>query len=442
MFKKIFDYAKSKGIEDLELYIDKKEQLEISLFQKEIDTYTISEVKTIAARGVYNGKMGYASSEQAEEGIEKFLVETIIKNAEIITSTDISPIYEGDKEYKNLDYSDKLTNVEIQDKINLLYKIHEETLKHDEEIVEVAHNSYEEVNHEVKIINSKGLNLERKQRYAYIYLAAVAERDGIKKDGASVIFTRDFKKFDVNKMVVEASNRALSRLGATSIPSKEYKILLENKVATSLVGAVLSNVYADNVQKGYSALKNKLNEKIASSKFTLVEDPFNEEYLGVAAFDDEGVATTYKKIIDKGVLTTYLYNLKTALKDNVKSTGNGFKMGPTSLVSTSTTNLYVEKGDLNFFEMVEKVKEGLFITSLAGLHSGLDPISGNFSLQAEGFLIEKGKLSRPVNLITVAGNLYELLLDIEEVGSDLGMGFNPTLLSPSLIIKKLAVSGE
>lgn len=442
MFQKIFAYAKQQGIEDIELYVHSKEDIEISLFQKDIDTYTVSSVKTIAARGLYQGKMGYASSEKVQDGVEVFLVDAIIANAKAITSLDAGIIYEGDANVVSLEKPIKLPLVAMADKIALLTSLHQKAKAYDERIVEVAHNRYIESNVHVQIINSKGVNLTRKQSVAYVYFSAVAKQGDVNKDGYALVFSDDFATFNADAIVAKACSKALGRLGASSIPSKEYKILLQNNVMTSLVQALISNVYAENVQKGYSALKDKKGSSIAASCFSLIEDPHNQDFLTAASFDDEGVATQYKRIIDQGVLTTYLYNLKTGLKEGIGSTGNGFKAGPTSLVGTNTTTLYVEKGEASFEQLLTQVQNGLMITSLQGIHAGLDPISGNFSLQAEGRLIENGALTRPVNLITVAGNLYELLQDIEVVGNDWDCGMSPGVFSPSIVIKKLAVSGE
>lgn len=442
MFEKIFAYAKSQHIEDLELYVYEKEELEISLFQNEIDTYTISSVKTIAARGLFNGKMGYASSEKLSGDVGTYLVDSIIKNAKAITSSDVGIIYQGDEKYVVLSRASNLAQTTIQEKIDLLFTLQKKALAYHPTIVEVANNSYQEATTRVQILNTKGVKLERKRTIAYAYLSVVAKKDEISKDGYAIVFADDFSAFDTDAMVKKACDKALTRLGATSLASKEYKIVLNNSVMTSLVAAMISSFYADQVQKGYSSLKDKLGKSIAASCFSLIEDPHNEAFLSAAAFDDEGVATQYKRIIDKGVLTTYLYNLKSALKDKVSSTGNGFKAGATSQVGTDTSTLYVEKGEASYEQLLKQVGNGLMIHSLQGLHSGLDPISGNFSLQAEGRLIEDGQLSRPVNLITVAGNLYELLQDIETVGNDLDCGFNPSIFSPSVIVKKLVVSGE
>ena len=135
------------------------------------------------------------------------------------------------------------------------------------------------------------------------------------------------------------------------------------------------------------------------------------------------------------------HNLKTAKKDGVKTTGNAFKGGLASPVKVNSTNLYIDKGSRSFDELIEHVQEGLYITNLEGMHAGANSITGDFSLAAQGKLIENGELSRGVKQITVAGNFFDLLKDIEEVGADLKFGIHGTG-SPSVVIKELSIAGE
>ena len=144
-------------------------------------------------------------------------------------------------------------------------------------------------------------------------------------------------------------------------------------------------------------------------------------------------------MIKNGVLQTYLYNLKTAHKDGVATTGNGYK-GRTG-IGIRAVNVSIKPGKLTEEQLFEKVNEGLYITSLQGMHSGLNPQSGNFSLIAQGFMIKEGKLAEPVSLITVAGNLFTLFNDVKEVGSNVELKTNSYSV-PSLYIKELQVSGK
>lgn len=234
---------------------------------------------------------------------------------------------------------------------------------------------------------------------------------------------------------------ALSKIGGKSIPSGKYKMIINNEAMVSLLGTFSSIFNAEQVQKGLSLLKGKEGEIIASDIVTLVDDPHLEDGLGTTSFDDEGVATYKKEIITKGKLNTFLYNLKTAHKAGVKSTGNGFKSSYASIVGISATNFYIEPGKKSFDELCEEVKDGVIITDFAGLHSGASAVTGDFSLAAKGFMIEDGKKSFPVEQITVAGNFFTLLKDIEEVGSDLKFPMS-SIGCPSVVVKELSVAGK
>ncbi|NLB49756.1 MAG: TldD/PmbA family protein, partial [Erysipelotrichia bacterium] len=152
-----------------------------------------------------------------------------------------------------------------------------------------------------------------------------------------------------------------------------------------------------------------------------------------------GVATSNKDIIKKGILTTYLYNLETAKKDGVETTGNGYKAG--GKIGAGVATLFIKPGKFTKEQLFEKVNEGIYITELEGMNAGINAVSGNFSLKAEGFLIENGKKTRPVALITVSGNLLELFQNITAVGSDTKMqlgGVN----APSVIVRQLSIAGK
>ena len=182
----------------------------------------------------------------------------------------------------------------------------------------------------------------------------------------------------------------------------------------------------------------KLNQPVASKKVTILEMPLaKNQYF--TYFDDEGVATYNKTVIKKGVLQTYFYNLTTAQKDGVKTTGNGYRGG--GKVGVGFNNVVLKPGKKTLTQLFEQVGNGVLITELMGVHAGLNPQSGDFSLQANGFMIENGKKSTPLTLITVAGNLVDVFMNVKEVAND-----NELLLSsynvPSVFIKSLAVSGK
>ena len=291
------------------------------------------------------------------------------------------------------------------------------------------------------IINSKGLNLRNERNDLTAYVAPIVEDNNEKYDGMGYVMAHKVSDVKPAEIAKQGLDEALSKIGGKSIPSGKYKIIINNEAMVSLLGTFSSIFNAEQAQKGLSLLKGKEGKIIASEIVTLVDDPHLEDGLGTTAFDDEGVATYKKEIISKGKLNTLLYNLKTANKAGVKTTGNGFKGSYASIVGVSSTNFYIEPGKKSFEELCEEVKDGVIITDFAGLHAGASSVTGDFSLAAKGFMIEDGKKTFPIEQITVAGNFFTLLKDIEEVGSDLKFPMS-SIGCPSIIVKELSIAGK
>jgi PmbA protein len=317
-----------------------------------------------------------------------------------------------------------------------LYELETKIKEADERIVEIEGVEYGESATTVTLINSHGLKLvQRTNDFQYV-AAAVAKQGEQVKTGYDYYFGNDFSKFDVDELVKKVVKTTVEKLGGEPCKSKTYKAVLSQDVVSSLLRAYIGNANSESVQKNSSLFIGKLNQQIASKKLTVEDTPINKTIFA-RSFDDEGVATYNKAIIKNGVLQTYLYNLTTAAKEGVTTTGNGVGAGKPGI---RPFYLRVKPGKLSLEEMFAKVNNGIYITDVAGLHAGLNPQSGNFSLQASGFLIENGKKTTPVDLITIGGNLLEVFSDVKIVGGDtqelIGMS------TPSLYIKKIKVSGK
>ncbi|WIV11482.1 TldD/PmbA family protein [Proteiniborus sp. MB09-C3] len=445
LIEKIFNKGKELGLGDMEVYIQGNKQFDTRIFEGEIDKYSISDEVGLSFRGVYNGKMGYSYTEKVDESSIDMLIKEAMGNAVTVDSDDEEEIFAGSKEYKEVNtYNSELENVTSEQKIEFAKALEKAAYEADKRVTSVNYCLYDESTSYSVLANTKGLNLENKSNIAETYVSVVVKDGDDIKTGEKYIISNDFSKFNAEELAKGAVDEAISMLKAESIESGEYPIILRNDVAASVLQAFSSVFIAENVQKDLSLLKGKLNEQIAKELITIVDDPFLKDGVVSASFDGEGVATKYKKVIDKGVLKTYLHNSKTAKKDGVESTGNASKGSYKSPVSISPTNMYIENGSTSVDDMIESTEKGIMIIDVQGLHSGLNAVSGDFSLSAYGYLIEKGKISRPVNQITIAGNLYEVLKNIDSVGNDLKFGFPGFgyIGSPSLKINSLAVAGK
>jgi PmbA protein len=249
----------------------------------------------------------------------------------------------------------------------------------------------------------------------------------------------------MEQVATEAAVASIAMLGAKTIPSGTYRTALRYDAAVSLIEAMVSIFSAEAVEKGLSAFKNKLNETVASDAVSFLENPHLKDGPASTPFDSEGVPTRVKRVIDHGVLTTYLHNLRTAKKAGTEPTGNGFKASYKSNVGIAPTNFYVEPGAISADGLLNDIGDGLLITALDGLHSGLNAISGDFSLSARGFRIEQGRIGSPVTQITVAGNYFEMLNAVRAVADDLkfeSVGGNSAFGAPTMDVGTLSVSGE
>lgn len=443
LFKEeLFKEAKNSGFEECEIYYADSENLSLNIYEGEVEKYKLTNAFGLSFRGKVNGKMGYSYTEILDEDAIKTLVNNAKGAALAIENEDIQFIYEGDKEYKEINsYKKELDHVKPDELISLALKMEKECKKQCDKVVNFQGCGIGYGKSTYGIINSKGLNLKNERNSLTAYVVPIVEDNNQKYDGMGYVLAKtvqDIKPMDLAKQGLE---EAIAKIGAKSIPSGKYKIIINNEAMVSLLGTFSGIFNAEQAQKGLSLLKGKEGEVIASDIFTLIDDPHLEDGLGTTSFDDEGVATYTKEIVTKGKLNTLLYNLKTAHKAGVKSTGNGFKGSYASTVGVSETNFYIKPGEKSFDELCEEVKEGLIITEFAGLHSGASSVTGDFSLAAKGFMIENGKKSFPVEQITVAGNFFTLLKDIEEVGSDLKFPMS-SIGCPSIIVKELSVAGK
>ena len=201
---------------------------------------------------------------------------------------------------------------------------------------------------------------------------------------------------------------------------------------------------ADAAQKGLSLLAGREGETVASPLVTIVDDPMAKNALCRSAFDDEGVPGEATTVVEKGVLKSLLHNLKTARKAGCRTTGNASKAGAASPVGVAASNFFICPGEGTRDELLEQMGEGLYITGVSGLHAGCNPVSGSFSLLARGFLVEGGRMIKPVEQITLSGLFLDLLKKVERVGGDFAfdMPGGSTFGSPSLLIGKLPVAGK
>lgn len=443
--EKLFAKAKEAGFTEYEIYYVDGDSFKVTIYQSEIDQYSLNTHKGLSFRGLYNGKMGYSYTEVLDDYALNMLIRKARENALAIEDDDVDIIYGGSHEYAELKgFNEELEKMKTDEKIEMAFQLEKDVLAESDKVKNIEECMVVTGTGETRIINSKGLDLHYKSNLIYAVVAPVVEENGKVNTAFSFKATNDYKEIDTKALAKEAVGDALAYMGAESMPSGKYKVAIRNDVMADILDTFSGIFSAYNVQKGMSLLKGKVGTQIASKAVTIIDDPLMEKGLASTPFDAEGVPCYTKTVVEEGKLNTLLYNLKTAQKDGVKSTGNASKSSYSSPIGVSPTNFYIKPGQKTREELLEALGDGIFITEVQGLHSGANPVSGDFSLAAKGFEIKNGKKIKPVEQITIAGNFYKLLEDIIEVGSDLkfGMPSGGSFGSPTVIVKELAVSGK
>lgn len=440
--KELFSKAQEEGFSEYEVYYVDRESLSISVYKEEVEKYNLNNSAGLSFRGKFGDRIGYSYTEILDEDAIEMLVKKAKENVLAIENNDIQFIYEGDKEYKEIStYHEELEDIPVDKLINIAISMEKEAKKYCNKVESFSGCSVSYSSGKYGIINSKGLNLSNKSNLLTAYVVPIVKDLDKMYDGCGYVVAKSLNDVKPDKIAKMGVDEALSKIGGTSIASGNYKVIINNEAMVSLLSTFAGIFSGDAVQKGLSLLKDKEGEIIAADIVNLVDDPHLEDGLASVSFDDEGVATLKTYLIKNGKLNSLLHNLKTANKAGVKSTGNGFKSSYASPISVSPTNFYIEPGINSLEEMTKKINKGLIITDFAGLHSGANSITGDFSLAAKGFYIEDGIKTHPVEQITVAGNFFTLLNNIEEIGSDLKFPMS-SVGSPSIVIKELSIAGE
>ncbi|MCA9452888.1 MAG: TldD/PmbA family protein [Nitrospira sp.] len=249
---------------------------------------------------------------------------------------------------------------------------------------------------------------------------------------------RKFHELDSPESIgQEAARRTVRRLGSRTITTQEVPVIFDPETAKGLLGHISSAVSGYSLYKGASFLLGQLGKSIASDLVTVIDDGRLAGGLGSRPFDGEGLATRKTLVIDRGVLSSYLLDTYSGRKLGMASTGNASRsVGENPTVGA--TNLFLSPGSYSPDEILKSMKRGLYVTDLIGF--GVNLVTGDYSRGAAGFWVENGELTHPVEEVTIAGNLQQILKDIEMVGNDLE--FRGRVASPTVKIRKMMVAGH
>jgi PmbA protein len=310
-------------------------------------------------------------------------------------------------------------------------------------VTQVENTVYADGEGTVAVANSHGFHASYSATQAWAYSSAFAGEGEDLMTGMGIGLGRDPGRLDPEAIGLEAADRAIALTGARQPTSRRCPVVLDAFVAASFAGFIGGMLSADAVQRGRSLFAGRQGEEVADPGFALTDDGRHPDGPSTAPFDGEGSATRQTPLIAGGSLSGYLYDSRTARKDGSRTTANAGRGSYRSPPSVGTTNLVIQPGDGSLDDLVARAGDGLYVTEVAGLHSGVNPVSGTFSVGASGRLIEGGEMAAPVREITIASDLVGMLRAISAVGGEpRWIPLGGSVQAVPLLIGEMSVSGS
>lgn len=409
----------------------------------EVETLKESGSRSIGVRAFYGLRSASTWSSDFSAGGIDGMIRGAVNLAKITSEDPFSGIPEPEQlgEIKtNLDlYYDDVYSLSTADRIDYARRAEEAAMSADARIKNSDGGSFDAATGVKVLANSNGFVGHYQRSYCSVAAVPIAQQDGsaMQRDYWFSV-ARSLRKLESPEEVGrEAARRTLRRLGARKVKTQRVPIVFDPLVAASLLGHVFEAVNGDAIYRHSSFLADKLGEKIAGASVTVVDDGTMVGGFGSSPFDAEGVPTRRTVVIGKGVLHSYLLNTYTAKKLKLQTTGNASR----ALAGTpgiGAGNFFMEPGTRTPKEILGEIKEGFYVTEFLGF--GVNLVTGDFSRGASGVWIENGELTFPVEEVTVAGNLREMLNQISEIGNDLE--FRGSVASPTIRIDGMTVAGE
>ncbi|HZV83303.1 MAG TPA: metallopeptidase TldD-related protein, partial [Geobacteraceae bacterium] len=299
--------------------------------------------------------------------------------------------------------------------------------------------TYGETLYSIHIRNSNGVCGEYRGSTVSSSLAALAEADGDSQMGWDFEFGAGFDSVDIGRIAQRAVSKSVSMLGARKVPTMRAPVVLDNHVAAEFLELLAPSFSAENLFKGKSLLKDKQGIKLFSPLLFVRDDGTLPGGMATSPFDGEGVPHRNNLLVEEGVIRAFLYDTKYGAKLGMPSSGNSARGGVKGMPHLGVSNFFIENGPISAEDLLSGISRGMLLTGLIGMHTA-NPVSGDFSVGATGFLVENGVVTVPVKGVAIAGNVLDIFADVEMVGDDLR--FFSSVGAPSLRIASLDISGE
>lgn len=430
---------KATPLDGYEIMTGHSRTLAIEARDGKVDTFKSAEPVGVSIRVMKRGGMGFSYSSSFAGADLRRMVDSACLGAEMQTPDQFN-LLPGSANYAEMPelYDAGLSSVTVADKVARALELEELTLAADVRIKRVRKASYGESLYSVHLRNSRSVYGSYSGSSVSSSVAAIAEAGADSQLGWDFGFSAGFSAIDIGAIARSAAQKAVAQLGAQKIAGMNCPVVLDCRVAADFLELLAPSFSGENLFKGKSLLKGRSGEQLFPAEITIRDDATLRGGMATAPFDGEGVPSMNTLLVREGVIHGFIYDTAYAARMGAVSTGNSARSGVKGLPHLGISNFFVENGPCSPAALCAGIPRGVLITSVIGMHTA-NPVSGDFSVGASGFLIEAGAVTVPVKGLAISGNVIDLFKNVEKVGDDLR--FFSQVAAPSLKISSLDISG-
>ncbi|HWN98183.1 MAG TPA: metallopeptidase TldD-related protein [Blastocatellia bacterium] len=431
--------AVRRGASAAEVIIRHRTEFSVGVRLGEIETLKQSSDQGLGLRVLIGGKQASVSGSELRRDTVLALIDEAIELARATSPDDTAGLPEQDElatSIQDLDlYDVAIEQLPTEEKIQLALRAERAAKDYSDLIINFDGGGFDSAAGTAILANSLGFAGEYSATSCSLVAVPVAAESGKMQRDYWYDVRRKLSELESPEDIgVMAAKRTLRKLGARPVPIQSVPVVFEPNIARDLVGDIFNAVSGESIFRKSSFLVGQLGERVASRMLTVVDDGAKSGAMGSRPFDGEGLPTRRTKVIDQGVLESYLLNTYTARKLGLRSTGNAGR-GLVGAPSVEAGNMYIEPGQHSPEDIIKSVSKGFYVTELIGF--GVNIVTGDYSRSASGIWIENGELTFPVQGVTIAGNLKEMLNAIEMIGNDLD--FRGSVVSPTLLVGRMTI---
>ena len=436
----IVQSAMTAGAHEAEVFLQTGSQFSVDVRMGQVETLSQASSKGVGLRVFVDKRMAFASTTDFAEDVISDLVKTTVQLAKAASRDRFNGLPDVEPgTIPHLDLCDPaIDELSSEEKINMARETEKAAFDYDPRITN-SHGAGFGNHTGMRIIsNSNGILYANSGTDCGLSCAPIAEQDGEKQIGHHWSAKRFYKELESPSQVGrEAAKRTVEKLGARKVETQTVPVVFGWMVGGDLLGAIFGALDGENVHRGMSFLKKMLGKQVASKIFTIIDDPLMPKGLGSMPFDGEGVPTRRKVVIEDGILNLYFYDSRTARKYGTEPSGNA-RRGFGSTPSVGPSNFYLQPTHTDPSEIIKGIRNGFYVTDTMG--HGANVVTGDFSVGASGMWIQDGELAFPVQEVTIAGNMLDMMRNIEQIAND--AKFNSSIVSPTFKIAEMTVSGR